>query len=144
MLEQISDLVQGTGLEKAIEQIQEEINQGKLVEKEVESVVVSAETVQTYDAFPDERVTKFKKGRKTKYSGYEEYTEQEAEELAERWLLMGIIDALDMTESLSGFCEEYGVSIEFDDDRRITDDGYGDELIQVKTMLSEYMRQDEY
>lgn len=144
MIEELKELVQGTGLVKAITDIENELNQGKLVEKEVEAVSLRSKDEQAFDVLVDERDVQFKKSRKTKFTGYEPYTEEESEALIARSLITGVHDALHLADALSGLCEDFDIEIYFDDEKKITKEDLDRRPTEIESALREYEQENDF
>lgn len=139
MLDDLKILVQDTGLLKAITDIENELNQGKLIEKEVEAVTLKSKKEQSHDiVLSDDRSVQFKKTRKTKFIGYEPYTDKEKKALISQSLVTGVQDALHLASALSEMCKDFNIEINFDDKKKITKNNLDSESNAIESLLDQY------
>ncbi|WP_421249341.1 hypothetical protein [Aeromonas sp. 603359] len=138
MFDEIKKIVKGSGLLKAIEQVELEIFTGKLVERKVDTALIEKTESKNFDLISKGQRTQFKKGRQASFSSYEDYTEEEQLKLIEKALMCGIADAVSMVQTLRDFCADFDVTIRLDDKNVIEAQGIDGSLLEIeKKILAE-------
>ncbi|EKF9628377.1 hypothetical protein [Vibrio cholerae] len=141
MFGDIKEIVRGSGLFKAIEQVELEISTGKLVEKKVDTTLIEKTESNNLDLIAKGQRTQFKKGRQASFASYEDYTEEEQFELVEKALICGIADAVSTAQTLRDFCADFDVTIQFDDEKLIEAREVDDSFLKIeKEILTEVAR----
>ncbi len=137
MFEELKEIVRGSGLLKAMEQVELEVLTGKFVEKKVETTLIEKSESMNLDLIAKGERTQFKKGRQASFASYESYTDEEQFELAEKALLCGIADAVSTAQTLGDFCTDFDVTIHFDNEKTIESRECDESFIEVEKELLE-------
>ncbi|BCK29780.1 hypothetical protein ID062_19065 [Vibrio cholerae] len=141
MFGEIKEIVRGSGLFKAIEQVELEISTGKFVEKKVDTTLIEKTESNNLDLIAKGQRTQFKKGQQASFASYEDYTEEEQFELVEKALICGIADAVSTVQTLRDFCADFDVTIQFDDEKLIEAREVDDSFLEIeKEILTEVAR----
>lgn len=141
MFNELKNIVRETGLLKAIEQVELEISTGKFVEKKVDTILIEKSESANLGIIAEDQRTQFKKGRQASFTSYENYSDEEQFELVEKALLYGIADAVSTAQTLGDFCADFGVTIQFDDEKVIEVQNRDESFLEIeKEILNEISR----
>ncbi|UKA28451.1 hypothetical protein [Photobacterium damselae] len=143
MFDEIKEIVRGSGLLKAIEQVELEVSTGKCIEKKVDTTLIEKTEFNNLDLIYEGQRTKFKKGRQASFASYVEYTNEEKFELVEKALICGIADAVSTAQTLGDFCSEFNVTIQFENEKFIEEREVDESFVGIeREILAEVSRYD--